>query len=210
MGTDVIHQDRKASLRRESIEARRGISREFRRRHSGTIVEKCRSLREFGQTDPVCSFIGFGEEVETADLLLRRLRTGGRIAVPTLRLEGGEPAFSEVFSWEHLTANALGILEPAPEHLHRLPADSIPLFFVPGTAFDSTGGRLGYGIGFYDRALAGASQDALLVGLCFDLQLVGSVPVEEHDLFMDMIITEKRVIEAPRRRGQRRRCTESC
>ena len=199
MGTDLILKDRKAALRREIIDARRALSSDIRCHMSRTILEQCRSLREFERKGPVCSFIGYGEEVETADLLRGRLRAGGRIAVPTRRFEGGEPAFSEVFAWEHLTAGGLGILEPAHQHLHRIPADSIPLFFVPGVAFDPGGGRLGYGIGFYDRALVGVSAEALLVGLCFDLQVVDRVPLADHDLCMDMIITEKRVIAASQR-----------
>jgi 5-formyltetrahydrofolate cyclo-ligase len=65
---------------------------------------------------------------------------------------------------------------------------------VPGVAFDQCGHRLGYGKGFYDRVLCRKEEGRLLVGLCFELQLVCALPAEVHDVAMDLLITEERVL----------------
>ena len=74
---------------------------------------------------------------------------------------------------------------------------------VPGAAFDRAGGRLGWGGGHYDRALAElahACGGALLVGVCFSDQLIVSVPRAGHDLPVDLVVTEQAVVNA--RRGR--------
>lgn len=184
----------KARMRRLLIEERRSLSPESRRQKSQRIWQRCRSLPSFPGSHVLCCYIGCGEEVETARELRTLLREGRRVAVPTLRAKGGSPSFAKIRSWEELSPNSLGILEPSSEALRIIPTAEIPLFFVPGIGFDERGRRLGYGLGFYDRALARASRDAVLVGLAFDLQVVESVPVVEHDHPMDIVITEQRVI----------------
>jgi len=61
---------------------------------------------------------------------------------------------------------------------------------VPGVAFDKRGGRLGNGAGYYDRLLSQVRADCLLVGICYESQLVSDVVTEPHDVFMDYVITE--------------------
>jgi len=84
---------------------------------------------------------------------------------------------------------SLGTWEPTGESLAP-PAD---LILVPGVAFDATRHRLGRGKGFYDRWLAerGAAQ---AIGLSFDCQLVPTVPREPHDIRLDSVVTETRLI----------------
>jgi 5-formyltetrahydrofolate cyclo-ligase len=66
------------------------------------------------------------------------------------------------------------------------------MILVPGVAFDRQGNRLGYGKGFYDRVLCGAGGSSISVGVCFELQLVESLPVEDHDQCLDLLVTEER------------------
>jgi 5-formyltetrahydrofolate cyclo-ligase len=96
---------------------------------------------------------------------------------------------------------ALGATGPAPLRPGRFdipepPAtaplvavDEIDVFVVPGLAFDRTGTRLGWGHGFYDRALVGAP-DAVRVGYCYACQLIDVVPREADDLPMHYVVTE--------------------
>lgn len=65
---------------------------------------------------------------------------------------------------------------------------------VPGIAFDISGSRLGYGKGYYDKVLFGLKGYAILIGLAFDFQVVKTLSTESHDVSMDMIITERRII----------------
>ena len=196
MGTSAAIRERKSSLRQRLAEERRSLPLEVRKGWSLSIQKSCRDLPVFREAPVVSSFIGYGEEVETEALVRTLMRQGRRLAVPTRRMPGGEPSFAEIVSWEELSPNSLGILEPRREFLRPIAPSAIGLFLVPGLGFDRNGGRLGYGLGFYDRALAGASAEALLAGLCFDFQIVEKVPVADHDLPMDLIISEKRIIAA--------------
>lgn len=62
------------------------------------------------------------------------------------------------------------------------------LIVVPAVAMDSRCNRLGRGKGFYDRLLAGTR--AVTIGVGYDFQLVETLPVEPHDVALDMVITE--------------------
>ena len=70
------------------------------------------------------------------------------------------------------------------------------MIVVPGVAFDARGGRLGYGGGFYDRFLASAGEGAIRIGICFEVQVVDEVPMAGHDLRVDAVVTEQRVLRA--------------
>ena len=98
-----------------------------------------------------------------------------------------------------------GVAEPAPD-APPLPFNLLPpgtVVLVPGAAFDRAGGRLGWGGGHYDRALAALSRScatALLVGVCFTEQLIDRVPRGRHDLPVDLVVAEREVVNA--RRGR--------
>lgn len=86
-----------------------------------------------------------------------------------------------------LAHGAFGIREPLPS-MPEVPVAQIDAFLCPGLAFDSRGGRLGRGRGFYDRMLAQARPDALKFGLCFHRQIVPDTFCEAHDIRMDGLI----------------------
>lgn len=86
-----------------------------------------------------------------------------------------------------LVPGAYHILEPA-EWLEEISIDQINLFLCPGLAFDTRGGRLGRGKGFYDRALARSRSDAKKIGVCFPFQKVADTFSDGHDVPMDLVI----------------------
>jgi 5-formyltetrahydrofolate cyclo-ligase len=70
---------------------------------------------------------------------------------------------------------------------------------VPLAAFDRRGHRIGYGAGYYDRAIARLSALGPLftIGLAFSVQEIDHVPEEPHDRSLDVIVTEKETIVVP-------------
>lgn len=105
------------------------------------------------------------------------------IALP--RVIGDGLAFHQATGREELVPGKFGIGEPSGKSSR---ADKeFDLIFVPGLAFDSGGGRLGRGKGFYDRFLSGVR--GIRVGSCFDDQIVDHIPMEAHDLRMDFLVT---------------------
>src|SRR5262245_55218940 len=97
------------------------------------------------------------------------------------------------------------ILEPRPELRSvpekRVTAAELDLVVVPGVAFDRRGARMGHGFGYYDKLLKNARADAPLVALAFECQLFDEIPIEDHDVFMDLVITEKAVYAGRGRKG---------
>ncbi|MBQ6596043.1 MAG: hypothetical protein IJH79_00690, partial [Lentisphaeria bacterium] len=65
------------------------------------------------------------------------------------------------------------------------------LWLVPGVAFDRKDGRLGRGKGIYDRFLAGIEGTA--AGIAYDCQMTAALPMEKHDRFLELVVTESAV-----------------
>jgi 5-formyltetrahydrofolate cyclo-ligase len=83
----------------------------------------------------------------------------------------------------------------------RVEVRELDLIMVPGVAFDRRGGRTGHGKGYYDKLLQHARSDAPLVALAFECQMFPEIPTQEHDVFMDKVITERAVYEGRGRQG---------
>jgi 5-formyltetrahydrofolate cyclo-ligase len=196
MNSSLPHQN-KAVLRRSMSEARRSFTPPERQERSRRIVSSCRGLPGFSSAGIICSYVDFREEVETAEFLAALLQEGRRVAVPVHLHGSAQPlVFAEIHALSEMVRNHFGILQPPRETARLVPTAAIALFLVPGLAFDPAGRRLGYGLGCYDRAFADAAPGALKVGLAFELQMLESVPSDPHDVPMDFVVTENRVIHA--------------
>ncbi|MEO1059717.1 MAG: 5-formyltetrahydrofolate cyclo-ligase [Actinomycetota bacterium] len=84
----------------------------------------------------------------------------------------------------------------------RVPEDDPPpswpdAVIVPGIAFTSSGDRLGQGGGWYDRFLSEVRTDCVTVGVCFFEQVVDDLPIEPHDVRVDVVVTERGVVQPP-------------
>ncbi len=127
--------------------------------------------------------------------LLRRLAgESARIVLPAARSAGEPLEFRAPNPGEPLEPDDLGVPAPPAD----APALRPDLVIAPVMAFDRAGGRLGQGVGCYDRTLAmlRSSGPVFVVGLAYAGQELARVPVETHDQTLDAILTEKGYIEA--------------
>lgn len=154
---------------------------------SAAITARLLSLAEYRAAAHIALFASFGDEVDTSAILLDALRCK-TVALP--RVDGAQMYFHVVRRMEQLQTSALGIREPAPELPLR---EDFAIAILPGLAFDKQGGRMGYGGGYYDRYFANRS--ALRIGICYEEQLLESVPQEAHDLRVELVVTDRRVID---------------
>lgn len=76
---------------------------------------------------------------------------------------------------------------------HNIYHGTYDYIFVPGIVFDERKNRIGYGYGFYDKFLSN-HPDSTLIGVCHDFQIVKLISTEKHDIALDLIYSEKRVI----------------
>jgi 5-formyltetrahydrofolate cyclo-ligase len=86
------------------------------------------------------------------------------------------------------------ILEPDSSRSHIVPIECIDIAIIPGVAFDEKGGRIGSGDGYYDRLIPQLSITTRKVALAFENQIIPIVHMESHNKYVDIIITEKRII----------------
>jgi len=146
------------------------------------IWQRLETISGFQDSDIVLLYWSIPGEVETQDFI-RRWYGSKRIALPKVV---GDVLELREFSPEQMVEGYRGILEPSGE-APLIAASDIDFAVVPGMAFDVRGGRLGRGKGYYDRLLPSLSCPKAAVA--FGHQLVDMVPMEEHDVRMDMVIT---------------------
>ncbi|TFE27235.1 5-formyltetrahydrofolate cyclo-ligase [Cohnella luojiensis] len=148
----------------------------------------------------LCVFAPFRSEASPVPLLLRCWEMGDQTYAPSI--VPGEEGM-ELRKVEQLTdwiPGKWGVPEPDPVRAVLIESTQpIDAVIVPGLAYDVTGGRLGYGGGYYDRLyedmLRRGNAETLWIGFAFDAQVAAEpLPVESHDLRLNVLATEARVI----------------
>jgi len=189
----------KRALRRRTLARRRALTQAERAEASRSIVQRVLRLSEFQEAETVLLFASFGDEVDTWGLLREAAAAGKRVVLSRVRKGKLEMELCEVTDFEEqLEPGAMGIMEPV-EECPEVRAAELDLVVLPGVAFDVTGGRLGYGGGYYDRLLGGLTEEGCspaLVAIAFEMQIVDEVPMGANDVRVPLIVTEKREIGA--------------
>jgi 5-formyltetrahydrofolate cyclo-ligase len=183
----------KAEIRARGLQLRRNLADKDRR--SVAVCERFRTLTQYADAATVLVTMHIRAEVRTTDLVTSTLHTGKRLVVPYC--QGDDLKLFLLADLTELSVGTFGILEPQ-EPLRSAPAKQVApgeldLLAVPGVAFDRSGGRVGHGRGYFDRLLRCLRPDACSIGLAFECQLFDRVPMEEHDVALDGIVTEKGV-----------------
>jgi 5-formyltetrahydrofolate cyclo-ligase len=155
--------------------------------------EHCLGLPEFISAGIVALYAPVHNEIETSLLFDKALEAGKTVLFPAIGLNGLE--FRRVTSAAELLPGKYGIQEPSPgcELYHPVAVD---FFLVPGVAFDLSCRRVGYGKGYYDKALHEFEGSGRLAGFCYDFQVMDEIPAAPHDVQMDMVITDRRMIRS--------------
>lgn len=170
---------------------------------SQQICAKLVALPEYQAARTVLYYVDARSEVRTRHYLPEALRHGKKIVVPYC--VEGELELFHLTSMDELALGMYRILEPKPELRpladKRVAVRELDLIVVPGVAFDRRGGRMGHGFGYYDKLLWQARPEAPLVALAFECQLFDEVPMLEHDIFMDRVLTEQAVYAGKGRGG---------
>lgn len=200
----------KSELRAALLRRRAAASPEAIRSRSRRLTERLLGLREWRDAVGVAAFVGVGGEPETWALLSATLGAGKRLALPRVcrRPVGGGRSrldFVLVDDLASLVRGPFGLWEPAPEtRVGRRAANpgaslGIDLILVPGVGFDRQGRRLGFGKGYYDRALGPLRglDPPRRIGICFAEALdpeEGPIPTDEHDVEMHGLLCEDELI----------------
>ena len=163
---------------------------------SRQIVRQFMALPEYQAAKTVLFYLDVRSEVRTRHSLEEALASGKKIVVPYC-VEGELLELFHLESMDELSVGMYRILEPKAElrtlSAKQVQVEDIDLIMVPGVAFDRRGGRTGHGKGYYDKLLEHARPDTPLVALAFECQMFPEIPMQEHDVFMDKVITEQAI-----------------
>jgi 5-formyltetrahydrofolate cyclo-ligase len=183
----------KKDIRASILQQRNSMSASEIAQKSSLIKEQLFGLKEFQGARTILFYVSYGSEVATHEMIRACLARRKKVVVPCTDTKNNLLFLSELRQWDDLGVGAYHIQEPLVECRCEVPLDSMDLIIVPGIAFDCAGHRIGHGMGYYDRLLS-ESIKAMKIGLAFELQLVENIPAEHHDVSVDVIITEKRII----------------
>ncbi|NYE56597.1 5-formyltetrahydrofolate cyclo-ligase [Carboxydothermus ferrireducens] len=186
--------DDKKILRKEILNKRAAQSPEEITAKSAKILELLKVFQPYQQAQTVMVYLDFRGEVKTLEIIRDLWAYGKKVVIPVTVLSEKKllPVYFRDFG--DLVEGTYGILEPKEEARTIAEPEVIDLVLVPGVAFDLKGNRLGYGAGFYDRFLPNLRPAVKKVALAFELQIVPKIPTGPHDIPMDYIITEERII----------------
>lgn len=184
----------KKEIRNKTKLKRDAQTREEINRKSKIIIDKLISTQEYKKSKFIFVYVSFGKEVKTHKFIKKVLKEGKRIGVPLTNINTKEMICSEIKDFDkELGIETFGILEPKKKYVRKVRIDKMDLVIVPCVAFDKRCFRVGYGGGFYDRFLKILKPDIPKIGLAFKLQMINSVPIDEYDISLNTVITEKNV-----------------
>ena len=157
---------------------------------SGKIEENLFSCKDFLNRDYVLYYLSFGKEVHTDAMILRSLDLGKKVYVPRVVEAENKLEVCEINSLETgFDINTFGIREPSG--VLAVSLDKIDVIVTPGLAFNFSGGRIGFGGGYYDRLFMELPGNSLRLGVAYDFQIVGSLHQDVWDKKVQKVFTEK-------------------
>jgi 5-formyltetrahydrofolate cyclo-ligase len=185
-------EDLKAALRQEATALRDALPADVRKAAAETIAAR-KFLLALPPATIISGFMPLKSEINPLPLLQMFAEAGARLALPTIAGRG-KPLIMR--AWEFgapLDRGQWGIREPKPE----APEVEPDILLVPLLAFDRAGYRLGYGAGYYDMTIhrLRALKPVIAVGIAFAAQEVPKIPTTPRDERLDLVLTEREVID---------------
>ncbi len=185
----------KDDIRQQMRERRQAVKAEERRAAGQAIGKKVMGdeIRLLLRAWRVSIYLSTKNEIPTRYVARALWEAGREVCVPAWSKSERAYKLCLITPRSKLLAGHHGIREPQVR-IPVLPWD-VDAFVLPGLAFDARGGRLGFGAGHYDAILAKAAKRAVKIAVCYDWQILDEpLPQEPHDIPMDWIVSDKRVI----------------
>jgi len=188
----------KSALRVDITSRLRAMSSEERHEKSISVCRRVCGLESFRHATTIMLYMPLPSEVDITPIAIRSFQLGTTVCVPRVDWKRKEMTAVEVRRFDDDTMDV-------DEHGIRVPRDGrivipglIDLIIVPGLAFDTHGNRLGRGGGYYDRFLGKVSRQAAKIAVAYDEQIVEEVPVNERDMRVDLVVTDRRATRTNR------------
>ena len=182
--------EQKKQLRKEIKQQRSQLSESDRSHKSQQIRQFLEEIDEFKQAKSIFCYISYLDEVETHTLISQFIEQKLALAVPKI-MNKTEMWAIPLENLSDLEPDKMGILTP----ISSQPAATLfDVAITPGLGFTEKGERLGYGRGYYDHWFEN-NEVRTKIGIAYEVQIVDQLPVEETDIPLDILVTEKRIID---------------
>lgn len=186
---------KKQEIRTQVEEKLEALPKKERTEKYGLIEKQLFGFANFREAEVTLLYINHPHEVDTANILKRCSESTKDIVLPLFNGDhNGTKLYKITDIAKDLKSGPNNILEPNPDRCKPVPIDDVDIALIPGIAFDEKGGRLGIGNGRYDRIISKLPITARKVACATEDQMTQLVPMESHDKYVDIIITDKRII----------------
>lgn len=186
----------KVELRKRILNVRNNMTENDVKNKSLLIMNKLTSLGEYKNSKIVFVYMNFKNEVTTIELINKMLSENKRVVIPYTDTENTVLIPSEIRNIsDDLVLSSFGYYEPVFEKIKRVEPEEFDLIVTPGVVFDKKLNRIGFGKGYYDRILSNKRKEAKAIAVAYEFQVLDEIPVEQHDVKMDMIITEENIYD---------------
>jgi len=206
----------KKGIREALLRKRNGIKLAEKRLKETAIRKRLFALSDLKKARNILFYSSFRSEVDTMRCIQHAIKLKKRIALPLVDRKKKRLKLYKIKDVSELVSGYMGILEPGITKGRKTSLKEMDVVIIPGAGFDIKGNRLGYGFGYYDKLLSKPTGREIIINisrpkrhftlhqdsgagfttiaLAFEEQIVPRVPDEIHDVKVDKIITDKRVI----------------
>jgi len=180
----------KNQTRKYMKQERLKLSSEYVSKSGELLLNKLLSISFFEKYKAVFIYISAKNEVSTVETINYMLKNKIAVYVPKILNDGTMTALEIKNTYEDLHKGKFGIYEPVKYYSELNSANQCKTAaIVPGVAFDRSGNRIGFGAGYYDMYFSNTNESMYKIGVCYDFQLLDSIPCNENDVKMNEIIT---------------------
>lgn len=202
----MTQHETRDQLRLRARDERRSLDGADAIRGAAALAEHLLDLDELRGPGRLGTYLPVDGEIDPNRGIDRLRDRGWQVHLPVIQ-DAGDVGSMRFAPWQPggaLSPNRYGILEPEP--VGSITARELDLVLVPCVAVDRSGNRLGFGAGFYDRALTPGDGPApwderrhtVAIAVAYELQLVEVVPQQAWDVPMDLVVTDRSVIRPTR------------
>jgi 5-formyltetrahydrofolate cyclo-ligase len=200
----------KRGIREALLKKRNGIKLAEKKAKETAIRKRLFALSDFKKARDILFYSSFRSEVDTMRCIKHAIKLKKNIALPVVDEKKKELKLYKIKDISELVSGYMGILEPGITKGRETGLKEMDAVIIPGAGFDIRGNRLGYGFGYYDKLLSKpknvkersslrVKRHFTTIALAFEEQIVPRVPGEIHDVKVDKIVTDKRVINCKNR-----------
>jgi 5-formyltetrahydrofolate cyclo-ligase len=184
----------KDALRKKFTALRHAMTEAERIEKSEAIHRKVTATDQFRESSVIALYSPIRHEVDTEAIFHEARRLGKTTAYPLTKRGQKALRFFCVDEPDRLIPGTYGIKEPDAHSAPEVAVHELDMILVPAVLLDVDGFRIGYGGGYYDRLLSDPSVRAYTTAIAYDFQVVRRLPRSDHDVPVDRIITENRMI----------------